>query len=113
MKYEDIFHKALLIHYYSHNKVTRLLVKFDLPSLLQPIKVLSKYNFYNNTGFQSDQFQEIINKLKLISNTIIYHKAGYKATKELALYILLNTRILYAQEFFAMQFSLCTIFYEF
>ena len=35
MKHEDILCKALLFHHYLHDKVTRLLVMFDLPPLLQ------------------------------------------------------------------------------
>ena len=54
MKYEDILYKALLFHHYLYDKGTRPLVTFDLPPLLQPIEVLSKYNFYNNTSFWPD-----------------------------------------------------------
>ena len=90
MKYEDILYKALLFHHYSYDKSTRPSVEFNLPPLLQPVEVLSKYDFYNNTGFWPNQFQEIMNELKLIPNTFIHRKTRCKATKELSLYILLR-----------------------
>ena len=100
MKYEDILYKALLFHHYSYDKSTRPSVEFNLPPLLQPVEVLSKYDFYNNTGFWPNQFQEIMNELKLIPNTIIHRKTRCKATKELSLYILfLNTCALCAYNF--------------
>ena len=113
MKYEDILYKALLFHHYSYDKATRPLVTFDLPPVLQPVEVLSKYDFYNNTGFWPDQFQKIMNELKLIPNTIIHYETEYKATKELSLCILLNTCTLCMHEFFILQSSLCTIFHKF
>ena len=45
--------EALLFHHYSYDKAARVLVTFDLPPLLQPVEVLSKYDFYNIFVMQS------------------------------------------------------------
>ena len=79
-------------HYYFI--IIRMINQLDRQSnLTYPLyfkQVLSKYDFYNNTGFWPNQFQEIMNELKLIPNTIIHRKTRCKATKELSLYILLR-----------------------
>jgi hypothetical protein len=81
---------ALLRHYMSFDKATRPRQEFSLPKMKQPWLDLDESVFQKMTRFYKKEFLSIVDSLSLLPDTIRDPGTGCKASKQLAVFILLR-----------------------
>jgi hypothetical protein len=81
--------QSLINHYYSFDMFIRPTVLFHAPPLVDPVAELPSSEFYELSGFWPGQFLEISENLLLIPEQIICPVTRCKASKQLALFVLL------------------------
>jgi len=77
-------------HHMSYDRFSRLYVNYELPKVFTPSHQFSKYMYYMMTGFWPEQVCEICHELTLLADVIHCRRNGYKAGKEMAIFLLLS-----------------------